>query len=96
MALDANLYYLKADMTKKDWFGIGYVSAWVVVWGTVGSLIDLPLLNSQVYVAGSLGQITTFAISALLSVLIGVWIYPKILTNKILINALGLDTDQID
>ena len=81
-------------MTKKDWFAIGYVSAWVVIWGTIGSLIDLPLLNSQVYIAGSLGQATTFVITALVSVALGIWGYPKILNSKVVVNALGLDTDQ--
>ena len=42
-------------MTRKDWFGIVYVSAWVMIWETVGSLVDLPFLDSKVYVAGSIG-----------------------------------------
>ena len=78
-------------MTKKDWFGILYVSIWVLIWGTIGSLIDLPLLNTNVYAAGSLGQACTFCLSAFVCILIGIWSYPKILANKLIANALGLE-----
>ncbi len=80
-------------MTKKDWFGIIYVSVWVVIWGTVGSLIDLPLLNADIYLVGSLGQITTFLVTAVLSILVGIFLYPKVLSLRFLIAALGLDTE---
>jgi len=81
-------------MSKKDWFGIGYVSAWVIIWGTIGSLIDLPFLNSEIYLPGSIGQVTTFIVTAVISVIIGVWLYPRVLENTLIIAALGLDTDQ--
>ncbi len=64
-------------MTKKDWFGIVYVSLWVIIWGTIGSLIDLPLLNSGIYLAGSIGQITTFTITAIGSIALSIWLFPK-------------------
>ena len=81
-------------MTSKDWFGIGYVSIWVLVWGTVGSLIDLPLLNMEIYTAGSLGQAMTFILTALISVLVGVWLFPRLLGSTFVINALGLEVDE--
>ena len=68
-------------MTKKDWLGIGYVSAWVVVWGTIASLIDYPLLQANIYTPNSVGQITTFALSALISILIGIWLFPKLIKS---------------
>ena len=40
--------------------GIVYVSAWVVIWGTVASVVDFVLLGSEVYGSGSTGQATTF------------------------------------
>ena len=64
-------------MQKKDWFGIVYVSVWVLVWGTVGSLVDLPLLNSEIYFAGSIGQVATFTITALLSIVIGALLFSR-------------------
>lgn len=73
-------------MTKKVFFGISYVSLWVIIWGTVGSLIDLPLLNSKVYIAGSLGQITTFFFTAIISGLVGKLLYPKILSISFIAN----------
>ena len=81
-------------MSKKDWFGIGYVSAWVLIWGTIGSLIDLPFLNSEIYLPGSVGQVTTFIVTAVISVIIGVFLYPKVLENTLIVSALGLDTDE--
>ncbi len=68
-------------MTRKDWFGVLYVSIWVMIWGTLGSLIDYPLLQSQLYEAGSLGQISTFAGTAILSIFLGVLFF-KPLSNK--------------
>ena len=44
----------------------------------------------------SLGQATTFLASAVLSTVVSVWLYPKVLASKFLIGALGLDTDQLD
>ena len=52
--------------------GVLYVSVWVVLWGTVASLIDWVLLTGEVYGTGSLGQAFTFiaygAASAVLAV----------------------------
>ena len=81
-------------MSKKDWFGIGYVSAWVLIWGTIGSLIDLPFLNSEIYLAGAVGQVSSFIVTAVISVIIGVFLYPKVLENTLIVSALGLDTDE--
>tara|TARA_B100000959_G_scaffold216371_1_gene228003 strand:- start:305 stop:556 length:252 start_codon:yes stop_codon:yes gene_type:complete len=81
-------------MTRNDWFGIVYVSVLVMIWGTVGSLVDLPFLNSKVYLAGSLGQVTTFVVTALVTTIIGVWIYPKTLKSGFVISAFGLNTSQ--
>ena len=40
--------------------GITYVSVWVVIWGTVASLIDWMLLTGEVYETGTSGQAVTF------------------------------------
>ena len=40
--------------------GVLYVSVWVVLWGTVASLIDWVLLAGDVYSTGSMGQASTF------------------------------------
>ena len=58
-------------MNKEILFGISYVSLWVLIWGTVGSLIDYPLLQSEFYLAGSIGQITTFSLTALIAAILG-------------------------
>ena len=80
-------------MRKKQWFGIVYVSIWILIWGTVGSLVDLPFLKSNFYQEGSIGQALTFLCTAIISTLLAYLIYPKVLSSKILIGALGLDTD---
>jgi len=39
-----------------------YISAWVIIWGSVGSLIDYPLYKANVYSEGSFWQYLTFLI----------------------------------
>ncbi len=57
-------------MQKKDWFAILYVSLAIFLWGSIGSLIDYPLLQANIYSAGSLGQFLTFFITgAIISIL---------------------------
>ena len=42
--------------------GIVYVSVWVVIWGTVASLMDWMLLTGEVYASGTPGQAVTFIV----------------------------------
>ena len=46
-----------------------YISVWVIIWGSIASLIDFPLLKNGVYSEGALGQYLTFSITAILSIL---------------------------
>ena len=64
-------------MNKKTLIGVSYVSAWVIVWGTIGSLIDFYFLQNT-YLPGSIGQFATFIITAILSSIIAIYIFPKI------------------
>ncbi len=50
-------------MSKSDWFSILYVSVSIVLWGTIGSLIDYALLQREIYNAGSFGQFITFFVT---------------------------------
>ncbi len=81
-------------MAKRILFGILYVSALVVIWGSIGSFIDYPLLKANIYSAGSIGQITTFIITALITAALGRWLFPKLSKNNIVVAALGLDSDK--
>ncbi len=65
-------------MTKKDWIGIAYVSTWVVLWGTIGSFVDYPLLQANIYSPGSLGQYSTFVLLAIISIIAAIKVFPKI------------------
>ena len=67
-------------MSKKTLIGVSYVSTWVIIWGTIGSLIDFYFLQST-YLPGSIGQFSTFIITALLSSIIAIYIFPTI-NNK--------------
>ena len=67
-------------MNKKTLVGISYVSAWIIIWGTIGSLIDFYFLQNT-YLPGSIGQFSTFIITALVSSIIAVYIFPTI-NNK--------------
>jgi len=67
-------------MNKKTLFGFSYVSAWVIIWGTIGSLIDFYFLQNT-YLPGSIGQFSTFIITALISSVIAIYMFPTI-NNK--------------
>ena len=68
-------------MNKKTVIGISYISFWIVIWGTIGSLIDFYLLQSIVYIPGSLGQFSTFSITAAISIVLAVILFP-IINNR--------------
>ena len=55
-----------------------YISLWVIIWGTVGSLIDYPLYKADIYSEGSIWQYLTFTITGILSFLIGLKIYKNL------------------
>ena len=67
-------------MNKKTLVGISYVSAWVIIWGTVGSIIDFYFLQNT-YLPGSLGQFLTFIITAAISSIAAIYMFPTI-NNK--------------
>ena len=46
-----------------------YISTWVIIWGSIASLIDFPLLKNGLYSEGEIGQYITFSITALISIL---------------------------
>ena len=70
-------------MNKKTLIGISYVSAWIMIWGTIGSFIDFYFLQNT-YLPGSLGQFLTFIITAIISSIAAIYIFPLI--NKKLIS----------
>ena len=67
-------------MNKKTLVGVSYVSAWVIIWGTIGSLVDFYFLQNT-YLPGSLGQFSTFIITALISSVTAIYMFPTI-NNK--------------
>ena len=67
-------------MNKKTLVGVSYVSAWVIIWGTVGSIIDFYFLQNT-YLPGSLGQFLTFIITAAISSIAAIYMFPRI-SNK--------------
>ena len=67
-------------MDKKTLIGVSYVSVWVIIWGTIGSLINFYFLQNT-YLPGSIGQYSTFIVSAFISTVIAVYIFP-IINNK--------------
>ena len=73
-------------MKKKELIGIAYVSFFIMFWGTIGSLIDYAFLQTKIYIAGSLGQLCTFLITALFSTLLAIKLFPpfqkKIMPDK--------------
>jgi hypothetical protein len=67
-------------MNKKTLVGVSYVSTWVIIWGTIGSLIDFYFLQNT-YLPGSTGQFATFIITALFSSIIAIYFFSTI-NNK--------------
>ena len=55
-----------------------YISVWVIIWGTLGSLIDYPLYKNNIYLEGSIYQYITFTITAIISILSARFFYNKI------------------
>ncbi len=64
-------------MNKKTLIGILYVSAWIIIWGTIGSLIDFYFLQNT-YLPGSQGQFLTFIITAIISTIVAIYTFPII------------------
>ena len=67
-------------MNKETVVGISYVSAWIIIWGTIGSFIDFYFLQN-IYLPGSLGQFLTFIITAVIATVIAFKTFP-IITKK--------------
>ena len=61
--------------------GITYVSVWVVIWGTVASLMDWMLLTGEVYPSGSFGQAVTFVAYAAATVVLATRFAPRFLQS---------------
>ena len=55
-----------------------YISLWVIIWGTLGSLIDYPLYKNQIYLEGSIFQYLTFTITAIISIICSRFFYKKL------------------
>jgi len=55
-----------------------YISVWVIVWGSIASLIDLPFLKNGIYSEGDLGQYLTFSFTAMISIISAKNIFKKI------------------
>ena len=75
-------------MKKKDLLSIAYISLIIIIWGSLGSLIDYPLLQANIYTAGSIGQLLTFSITGLIFTVLGIKFFPKIK------NLLGEENNQ--
>ena len=55
-----------------------YISVWVIIWGTFGSLIDFPLYKNKIYSEGSIYQYITFTVTAFISIISAKFFYKKI------------------
>ena len=59
-----------------------YVSVWVVLWGTVASLIDWVLLAGEVYGPGSFGQASRFIAYGAATVVLAVRLSGRFLAQE--------------
>ena len=63
------------DKTNKSLKIFLYISTWVIIWGSIASLIDFPLLKNGIYSEGDIGQYLTFSITAFLSIVGAKYLY---------------------
>tara|TARA_Y100001933_G_C18883657_1_gene515170 strand:- start:51 stop:260 length:210 start_codon:yes stop_codon:yes gene_type:complete len=63
------------DKTNKSLKIFLYISTWVIIWGSIASLIDFPLLKNGIYSEGDIGQYITFSITAFLSIVGAKYLY---------------------
>ena len=66
------------ENTKNKIKVILYISVWVIIWGSIASLVDLPFLKNGLYEEGDLGQYFTFSITAMISIISAKNIFNKI------------------
>ena len=64
--------------TNKKFKLILYISVWVIIWGSIASLIDLPFLKNGIYSEGDLGQYLTFSLTAMISIISAKSIFSKL------------------
>ena len=55
-----------------------YISVWVIIWGTIGSLVDFPLYKNKIYQEVSIYQYLTFTVTAIISIISAKFFYKKI------------------
>ena len=55
-----------------------YISVWVIIWGSIASLIDLPFLKNGIYNEGDLGQYVTFSSTAMIAIIFSKKIFNRI------------------
>ncbi len=56
------------EKTNNKFKVILYISVWVIIWGSIASLIDLPFLKTGIYSEGDLGQYFTFSFTAMIAI----------------------------
>ena len=62
--------------------GVGYVSVWVLIWGTAASLVDYILLKREVYASFSTGQGFTFVGYGVAAAYLAVKFAPRFLKQE--------------
>ena len=55
-----------------------YISLWIIIWGTMGSLVDFPLYKNKIYSEGSIYQYLTFTVTAFISIVFAKFFYKKL------------------
>ena len=76
--IDAQIKESKKEKKSNSIKVILYISIWVIIWGTLGSLIDYPLYKNKIYLEGSIYQYLTFTITAIISIISAKFFYKKV------------------
>ena len=66
------------EKTNNKFKIILYISVWVIIWGSIASLIDLPFLKNGIYTEGDLGQYLSFSLTAIISIISAKNLFSKV------------------
>jgi len=65
-----------------------YISVWVIIWGTVGSLVDFPLYKNKIYLEGSIYQYLLSQLQLLFLLYLQSFFIRKLIYKNLYLNVL--------
>ena len=70
-------------ITKRDYISLRSISLWIVVFGNIFWILDMLFVVRMNVEYTLLHQYRLLFVSAIISMFISLWLFPKILSNKL-------------